>query len=130
MRISKTFAFDAAHHLPDYPGLCSNVHGHSWQVEVVLIGKKDETTGMVVDFKWMKDVGEEILGLFDHQDLNDFLKNPTAENIATYLYGIWTAMVPRNIIVQEVNVWEQPTSKVSYTHFDWEDLQRDKKFDS
>lgn len=130
MRISKTFEFDAAHHLPNYKGRCANNNGHHFLVEVVFIGDKNPETQMVVDFHWIKIQGESILGIFDHTDLNDLFQMPTAENIAAYIYKLWMTVMPPNLILQEVNLWEQPTSKVSYTHFDWEACKGEPKIDS
>ena len=39
MKLSKIFTFDAAHHLPNYTGKCKNLHGHSYQFEVIVSGK-------------------------------------------------------------------------------------------
>ncbi len=118
MRISKIFYFDAAHHLPGYKGLCQNNHGHSFSVEVVLSGNKDLKTGMIIDFHKIKELGDQIISLYDHQDLNDLFVIPTAENIATWIY-VQFARHTEDIVVEEVSVWEQPTSKVTYTKEDW-----------
>ncbi len=134
MRISKTFYFDAAHHLPNYKGLCSNNHGHQWQVEVVFIGKKNPETGMIIDFHVLKDGLNCIIEELDHTDLNNLFEIPTAENIASWIYLILQTELEKLtkpiITLQEVNVWEQPTSKVSYTHFDWEEDKGEPKIDT
>ncbi len=36
MRLQYRFHFDAAHQLPNYSGKCANLHGHRWEVEVVV----------------------------------------------------------------------------------------------
>lgn len=114
MKLSKTFTFDAAHHLPNYKGKCANVHGHAFQYEVVLEGEVDPKSGMVIDFKILKEIGIIINEKLDHHDLNDILPNPTAEKIAEYLYNEWSEAHHPEVVVIEVNVWEQPMSKVSY----------------
>ena len=76
--------FSAAHYLPEYKGKCANLHGHTWKVEVWINGVIDHKTGMVVDFKGIKDIIDE----FDHAYLNDILLNPTAENIAVMIRDI------------------------------------------
>lgn len=77
--------FCAAHQLTHaYSKECNNfMHGHNFLIEVEI--KVDELiNGMVVDFKIIK---EEINKL-DHRNLNEILKfEPTAENIAKYLYS-------------------------------------------
>ena len=80
--------FAAAHYLPGHPK-CGAMHGHTFEVRVKLKGRVDLSTGMVMDFKKVKD----IIDRCDHCVLNDVLPNwllpPTAENLALYfLYEI------------------------------------------
>ena len=86
MIVSKKLSFDAAHFLPNYEGKCKDVHGHTWKVEVACSGDLREDTGMVVDFKELKKFLEWVEDRFDHKLLNDFIKNPTAENISKYIF--------------------------------------------
>ncbi len=72
IRITKHFDFEAAHALPGYDGKCKNIHGHSYQLYVTVIGKpiQDNThpkNGMVLDFGDLKHiVNTEIVSIFDH----------------------------------------------------------------
>lgn len=72
VRISKEFSLEMAHALHNYDGKCANIHGHSYQLTVTLIGQpKDEEghpkNGMLMDFGDLKKiVSEEILQNFDH----------------------------------------------------------------
>lgn len=72
IRITKAFTFEAAHALKDYDGKCANIHGHSYKLEVTVIGKpendrKSHTVGMVMDFADLKKIiHKEVLSLFDH----------------------------------------------------------------
>jgi 6-pyruvoyltetrahydropterin/6-carboxytetrahydropterin synthase len=56
-------------------------------------------------------VGEKVLARADHQTLNDFLENPTAENIARW---IWEALVADLPGLVEVRLFEIPDSCVTY----------------
>ena len=38
IRITKQFNFETAHALYGYDGLCKNVHGHSYKLDVTVIG--------------------------------------------------------------------------------------------
>jgi 6-pyruvoyltetrahydropterin/6-carboxytetrahydropterin synthase len=118
MKISKTFSFDSAHHLPDYNGKCANVHGHTWQIEVVFEGEINPKTGMILDFGTIKNIVQtNVLNLYDHRDLNTILPNPTAENIAKHTYLLIDKalfLLSTKIKLKEINLWEQPTSKVTY----------------
>lgn len=82
--------FCGAHSLTGYKGLCANLHGHNWEVEVFLRGAKLNHLGMLVDFKDVKKTLQAVLEKLDHQHLNTlpiFRKiNPTAENIAKFIF--------------------------------------------
>lgn len=114
MIISKKCTFDAAHHLPGYPGKCKNLHGHTFFVEVSVMGDKNQETGMVVDFKDLSDfLKNNVVEAFDHNELNKFFRMPTAENIAQFILAklyFWCAN--KNIDPYSVKVWETPDSCV------------------
>ncbi|MCK0130337.1 6-carboxytetrahydropterin synthase [Flavobacteriaceae bacterium F08102] len=72
IRVTKHFDFETAHALYGYDGKCKNIHGHSYQLYVTVIGEpiNDAThvkNGMVIDFGDLKRiVNTEIIDLFDH----------------------------------------------------------------
>lgn len=72
IRITKQFTFEMAHSLTDYDGLCKNIHGHSYHLDVTVIGEpiRDTTSpklGMIIDFGDLKNiVHKEIIGQLDH----------------------------------------------------------------
>lgn len=86
MYLQRKFSFDAAHFLPNYIGKCHNVHGHRWEVKYTVAGEKEEKLGMVLDFKSLKQIEALIKMKLDHKSLNDVIPNPTAENIAIWIY--------------------------------------------
>lgn len=80
--VKKELEISAAHHLPlSYPSKCRNLHGHNWKITVYCKAASLNTDGMVVDFTHIKD----IVGQLDHQNINDVLPMPTAENIAKWV---------------------------------------------
>lgn len=105
MRVCKIFEFDAAHHIPNHPGKCANVHGHRWQV---LIEAKGDIgpDGMVIDFGDMKEIVNPLIDRLDHHDLNDILPVPTAEKIAEWFSVKLRPQMPVSLI----RVYETPTS--------------------
>jgi 6-pyruvoyltetrahydropterin/6-carboxytetrahydropterin synthase len=113
MIVYKSVEFDAAHKLPNYPGKCSNLHGHRWTIELGVEGKVNRQTGMVIDFKEIKAFLTDIYERFDHKYLNDFFDNPTAECIAVYVAEKaldWSeGRLVKPVIVR---VWEGPGSYV------------------
>lgn len=97
-RITKTFEFEAAHHLEGLPlnHPCARPHGHSYKVELVLESDHLSGAGFVRDFGELRTFGTWLLANFDHQDLNAVITdgdlaigNPTAENLSRFLF--WKA---------------------------------------
>lgn len=86
--VTKIFEFEAAHHLPNYEGDCRNMHGHTYKLEVTVTGVVSMGSGMIVDFKELKEfVQHRVLGTLDHSLLNDFVGNPTAERLVAFIQG-------------------------------------------
>ncbi|HOK40359.1 MAG TPA: 6-carboxytetrahydropterin synthase QueD [bacterium] len=109
--ITKRLKFDAAHNLLNYNGVCENIHGHTYYLEVSCIGKKKED-GMVVDFNIIKKIIEEnIIAKFDHKYLNEIIKQPTAENILEF---IWKELENKfnnyGVKLFSLKIWEGPNS--------------------
>jgi 6-pyruvoyltetrahydropterin/6-carboxytetrahydropterin synthase len=110
--VTKEFVFDSAHFLLNYKGKCERLHGHTYKMHVTVQSEKDEETGMAFDFVLLKKyVQEDIIDLFDHRLINDYVKHSSAENIAQFT---WETLEKHNIPLFEVKVWETPTSFASY----------------
>lgn len=113
--------FEAAHRVVGYPGKCDRLHGHSWVVEASVIGSKLDNLGMLVDFKLVKGRLRELLETLDHRMLNELPAfeniNPTAENIAQYVYNEMkkAEFFNDNAKLKYIQVWESPKSSVIYT---------------
>jgi 6-pyruvoyltetrahydropterin/6-carboxytetrahydropterin synthase len=112
MEVRKTFRFEAAHVLPHHPGKCSRLHGHSYRLDVAVSGPLQASgpaQGMVVDFD---DIGSVVRRLIveplDHSSLNDFMENPTSENIVLW---IWERLAPSLQGLSELVLWETPTAR-------------------
>ena len=121
--IRKSFEWHCAHRLECHKGLCNNVHGHSYKLEVVvarddghLEDDNELTKGMVVDFSELKRiVNTEIVDKFDHafvyneenkesKDIALFLK----EKINQKLLGLPFRTTAENMvqwIVEELNYY-------------------------
>ena len=72
IRITKIFHFEMAHALHGYDGKCAQIHGHSYELSVTVIGtpiieKENPKLGMVMDFGEMKKmVNTEVVSKLDH----------------------------------------------------------------
>lgn len=113
--------FSSAHQLREYQGKCENVHGHNWRIKAVLASTQLDSLGMVLDFTIFKQALKKVLDVLDHKMLNDvppFDKiNPSAENIAFYLYEKMCLEIEGNypnIKVYQIDVWESEKSCASY----------------
>jgi 6-pyruvoyltetrahydropterin/6-carboxytetrahydropterin synthase len=120
--IYKTFVdttFSAAHQLRDYKGSCGEMHGHTWKVRVEVETDSLDDIGMTLDFKDLMNMVNSVIKRFDHRCLNQISPfdkdNPTAENIARYVYGEIEKLLPEHIKISEVIVWESANYGVKYS---------------
>lgn len=111
-----------AHHLPNYDGKCSNIHGHTWTIEVGIEGPVDHTSGMVIDFVKLKEGLQSLIDKLDHHDLNETIYNPTAENIVEFIrtgVGTWLEQTKltrtADLRVALIRVWEAPDSYAEWS---------------
>ncbi|MGL6298413.1 MAG: 6-carboxytetrahydropterin synthase [Methanobacteriaceae archaeon] len=81
--IHANLRFSAAHIIPSHES-CGCIHGHSYIVDVELIGERSGDFDFVVDFKKVKEIVRGICKKFDHKVLIP-LKNSETEfkDIAT-----------------------------------------------
>jgi 6-pyruvoyltetrahydropterin/6-carboxytetrahydropterin synthase len=108
-RVTRSFAFEAAHHLPWHPGKCKRLHGHNYRFEVTVEGPLDER-GVVIDFYDLSAVVDaEVVSRYDHRLLNDFFDNPTAEVVA---HDVWKRIEATGLQVVALRLWETPESSV------------------
>lgn len=76
-RVCKSITFEAAHNLPNYDGPPRNVHGHSYRVEVFVVGTElaelgaGSTEGMLVDFATLDAALRDLRDGLNHTYLNN-----------------------------------------------------------
>ncbi|MFG2892323.1 6-pyruvoyl tetrahydropterin synthase family protein [Streptomyces sp. NPDC048248] len=115
-RITKKFEFSASHRLaglaPEHQ--CARMHGHNYVIELEL--GADDADLLPVGF--VRDYGE--LSAFkvwldenlDHRHLNDVMDgNPTAENMAAWVYKTWSMEFPELTCVR---ISETPKTWAEY----------------
>lgn len=136
IKITKQFSFEMAHALRNYDGLCRNIHGHSYKMDITLAGQPlhDENSpknGMVMDFGDLKRlVNEEVISLLDHAlvlnakteaQLIEVLKQnyekivtvdfqPTTENLLNFIAGKIQSRLPETVTLACVRLRETDTS--------------------
>lgn len=134
MEITKQFRAEIAHRLPHHPGACQYIHGHSYRFCISVAGEIDPKSGMVTDFKNLKNDIKRTIGHWDHSlilctpdddSLIELLKDraeinlnivnfiPTAENMAEHIAEIMC--IQYGHMVTRVRVWETTTSCADWT---------------
>lgn len=96
------------------------MHGHSYRLEVAIRGpirSEGPARGMIEDFDTIKQiVRREVVDVLDHQTLNDFIENPTAEHIVMW---IWKRVAPHLPGLDELVLWETANSCAVLTASDF-----------
>jgi len=115
MEIFKQFTIEAAHRLPRVPDghKCGRLHGHSFRIEVHVVGTLDPDTGWVMDYADIKAAFAPLHEQLDHHYLNevDGLENPTSEQLARW---IWCRLKPVLPGLAEIVVRETCTAGARY----------------
>jgi len=109
--------FAAAHYLADFHGKCERLHGHNYRVLAHARGDSLDEGGMLVDFGILKKALREVCERLDHSNLNDlavFANNPSAERIASFIFGELKKLLP-DVPLRAVDVYETPTSRARYS---------------
>lgn len=116
VQLSRSFRFEAAHHLPTFPPghKCRQMHGHSFRVEIRLEGEVDEKRGYLIDYGEIRDACNPIRHQLDHKILNEIpgLENPTAEMLARW---IWQQLKPALPLLSAVVIHETEANVCTYT---------------
>ncbi len=93
--LTAEFVFAAAHRLPRIEGPCFNLHGHNYTLRVTVRGAPNPATGLIIDFDVLdKIVRERVLSKCDHKYLNDFIDNPSCEEILRWIWPLLEAELP------------------------------------
>jgi 6-pyruvoyltetrahydropterin/6-carboxytetrahydropterin synthase len=96
MELSYRFGFDAAHRFEHFAAGHPNhgVHGHSFQVEVSVLGTPQPETGFIVDFADLEKACAAVRAQLDHRMLNEVpgLEKPSLETLCAW---IWQRLAPK-----------------------------------
>jgi len=134
LTVTKSVKFDAAHVLTNHQGLCKNLHGHTYRVEVSVVQPPESNEDMVIDFKDLKKLCEDVvLARFDHAFMYDSTSAAESEIAAVVeKHGMRTAALPFRSTAENlarhfheklspfvrglnaVRVWETPDSCAEY----------------
>lgn len=95
MQLIKTYQFEAAHRTP-WQGAESCLHGHSYEVAVVVEGPLDPTFNWVMDYGDISECFTPLFEKLDHKTLNevDGLATPTLKNLELWIYHRLKSALP------------------------------------
>lgn len=125
-RLTVADHFSSAHQLRHYQGKCEQVHGHNFQVELCVEGRRlHQETGIVLDFKELKTLLKDVLSELDHCNLNEAPAfrhtNPSSENLARFVFQRVKARLADpdsgsggSVRVYSVSVAEGPATIATY----------------
>lgn len=125
-----------SHALLNYDGLCRNIHGHSYKLQITVLGESlnepgSPKDGMVIDFSILKKmIQQHIVGPLDHSlminenaptDKLDKLGEmyernhvvpfqPTSENLVVYIAEKVKAILPEHLQLFSVRLYETSNS--------------------
>lgn len=143
LTVTRHAEFEAAHLLPEYPGACTNLHGHSYKIEVTVTCAEQETWGMVLDFKLLdliikkvipdhkylynennpSSVEKDLVAVLDkhYKAIQGFPFDTSAENMSKWFFEKIQEEIDgednlkeRNVKVLRVKLWETTNSFATY----------------
>jgi 6-pyruvoyltetrahydropterin/6-carboxytetrahydropterin synthase len=133
LTIMRQIRFCAGHRLLGHEGACANFHGHNYLAEIEVAGDKQDNVGRVIDFSdlkrrckgWIDEHWDHSFLLWDQDDnaiaaikavkpsrLFLLPYNPTAENMAKYLFEVACPKLLEGTGVKAiaVRIWESDQS--------------------
>lgn len=120
-RVSSRVEFDAAHFLMNTETPCDVLHGHRWCVDVILKSDRLTKEGFVINFTTLKRWLKEMVDPIDHNLLNYFAEQTTAENLCFCFFRhlhkkLWSYNKRHglNVEVEEVRIAETPNNIASF----------------
>lgn len=140
IRITRRFTFEMAHALTGHDGACAQVHGHSYALEVTVIGRPNTDPaspkqGMVMDFTDLKRlVNEEVIAPLDHslvlhaserdhfaagssalfERLHFVPFQPTCENLLADMVPRLRSRLPEDVALCALRLVETPCSSAEW----------------
>lgn len=137
--LTKIFRFEAAHAIYGYPGPCSHIHGHSYELHVTVAARRENDhyiapPGMIIDLKELKKIiSDAVIERFDHTLLlsNEYIKatpvniladefilfdaEPTVENLLFYIQSKIIKSLPEPIKLLSLKLYETRDSYAEWS---------------
>ncbi|MHC4694008.1 MAG: 6-pyruvoyl trahydropterin synthase family protein [Planctomycetota bacterium] len=111
--------FWASHSLTLPDGSKEPAHSHNFSVTAEVGTEKMADIGLVMDFHRLKAMLDDIVAVFDNVALEniDYFQqhNPTAENVAKYVYEKLRPQLPEGVKLEAIRVIEEPGCSAKFT---------------
>ena len=112
LTVSVETHFWASHQLTLPDGSKEPLHSHNWSVTADIGSDMLSNMGLVMDFRRLKAMLDNIVAEFDNVTLDsiDYFgqNNSTAENVAKYIYEKLRPELPKDVKLEAVSVAEEP----------------------
>ena len=110
--------FTASHQLRMHDGELEPLHSHDWRVEVFLEGEELDAAGLVADFTVLQrdltQITVDLRGRLLNESPAFTGRNPSTEVLAKYLHDRFAPMIPTNVRVTKIRVWETSDCAAAY----------------
>ena len=117
--ISVETSFGASHQLTLADGTKEPLHHHKWAITTQVGSEKLNNMGLVMDFRRLKTIVEEVLAEFASVPLDKIsyfqMNNSSAENIARYIYEKIEPRLPGGVKLNCVIVAEEPDRRAKFS---------------
>lgn len=104
--------FRASHQLILPDGSKEPVHRHDWVVTASLSSERLNNIGVVMDFQTLQAMIDKTVAEFNDSALESISyfqqNNPSAENVAKYIYEKLLIELPEGVKLQNIRVVEEP----------------------
>ena len=104
--------FRASHQLVLEDGTKEPAHNHDWSATATLSSAKLNNMGVVMNFQEIKAMLNEAVAEFENSALETIeyfqRKNPSAENVAEYIYEKLHKKLPEGVKLRNIRVIEEP----------------------
>lgn len=114
-QLRQHFQIESARFLPKLPPThpCSQTHGHSFKVTLLLEAEINPAIGWVIDYNEINEKFSPVLKQIDHKLLNNIpgLENPTSELLAYWIYTQTQKVLPQ---LKQVIIAETPLTECLY----------------
>ena len=111
--------FLASHQLTLSDGSKEPSHLHDWAVTAQVSSDKLDGIGLVMDFGRLKAIIDEITAEFDNAQLDniDYFRrnNPSAENVAKYIFDRLEPELPDGVKLRSIKVVEEPGCSAKFS---------------